>query len=71
MATIGKRVYIFGGLSRETLGDLAFFDYGLNTEFHKIAYSPEEETIADARYGHTACVYGTEIIFYGGCKIIK
>jgi hypothetical protein len=68
---VGKRVYLFGGLSRETLGDLSFFDFGLNTEWHKIPYTVEEETIADARYGHTASVFGSEIVYYGGCKIIK
>lgn len=71
LATVGKWIYLYGGLSRESLGDLCFFDSGLGYEWHKIEYTAEEEAISDARYGHTACVYGTFVIIYGGCKIIK
>ena len=31
----------------------------------------EDDYTADARYGHTACVYGKRVIIYGGMKRIK
>ncbi len=40
-------------------------------DWQKLKQSPDEEVQCDQRFGHSACVIGTRVIIYGGCKILR
>lgn len=66
----GDSVYVFGGVGerkRQLLGDINIF-HTPTSRWITATIAPGSPHL-DARYGHTACFYGREMLIFGGCLL--
>lgn len=66
MERVDQRIYIFGGLSHDCLGDF------LTCDTHKWKWERmetiNEDIFVEPRLAHSCTAYGEYLLFYGGLK---